>query len=425
MDRSDELLLNRATVKITTTDNVPIGSGFIYYDENLKDKAYILTAAHCLYGDKDTFMTPHDCINIHILSTNGIYQSIRYEVSEALLSTANDVAVIMLNKKCIEDIVGEIPKIKAINHNINASSYVAKGFPYATKGKELVCISPSWIQPSLQPSEFQLRMEDDYTETYTQGFSGSGVCCVVNNSVYLLGIFTRYRSEERGRVIYCQYLSSIDEVLRSNFKRPISFSFIGYNGLDADFFRNQVSTAVTNLGPRFNATINFKLDIAQYFNSIAKDGHFASRFLCYCDDWLKDISSFRYVQSDVVSDIYAKLSAAKQQVIDWASNINWATDKVDTTNIAQQLSALNKQIDEKREELYTHEERQDNPDGTYKFVNKYDKESYELLRLHRDNQELLSRIESIDVKLANHPILIINGLAGCGKSLSFAWRYCY
>jgi hypothetical protein len=416
MTESDELLLNRATVKITTADNNPIGSGFIYYDENLKDTAYILTAAHCLYRDKDTFTSLYDYIEIHILSKSGIYQNIRYEVSEALLSTTNDVAVMILNKKSIEDIVGEIPKIKAINHNINASSYVAKGFPSATKGKELVCISPSWIQSSSQPSEFQLRMEDDYTETYTQGFSGSGICCVVNNCFYLLGIFTRYRSEERGRVIYCKYLSPIDEVLRSNFKRPISFSFIGANGLDADFFRDQVATAITNLGPRFNETINFKLDIAWHFNSIAKDSHFVARFLHYCEDWLKDSSSFRYVQSDIVSDIYAKLLTAKQQVIDWASNINWATDKVDTTDIAKQISSLNKQIDEKREELYKHEERQDNPDGSCRFIYKYDKESYELLRLQRANQELLSRIESIDVKLINHPVLIIKGIAGCGKS---------
>ncbi len=95
--------------------------------------------------------------------------------------------------------------------------FVTKGFPQATKGKELVAVYATWLQEMIQSNRFQLQMNADYTATNVEGFSGAGIFLEANDEIYLYGIFTRFREEENGRVIYCQYIDSVNNLLIKNF----------------------------------------------------------------------------------------------------------------------------------------------------------------------------------------------------------------
>lgn len=108
-------------------------------------------------------------------------------------------------------------------------------------------------------NRFQLTLNEDYSDYHTSGFSGSGVFVNLNGAVYLLGIFTRFRAEEKGRVIYCQYIEKINELLKRSHLPLINFSYTAGYGLTPLFFINQVEASIANLGPRFSEKLNFKL----------------------------------------------------------------------------------------------------------------------------------------------------------------------
>src|SRR5690606_19035722 len=110
------------------------------------------------------------------------YQSIIVKVNQNLVSkkTAEDVAVIELEKAEVEAITGPLPIIQAIRERQSITSFVLKGFPSATKGKEVVLTKPEFVQDLAGENKFQLRLTDDFTtdtsaESKVDGFSGSGV----------------------------------------------------------------------------------------------------------------------------------------------------------------------------------------------------------------------------------------------------------
>ena len=65
----NDLLLSNLSVRLRECDNSqPIGSGVLYYHPDLKNQIYILTAAHCLYKDGDSFAEPREGIKIDLFN---------------------------------------------------------------------------------------------------------------------------------------------------------------------------------------------------------------------------------------------------------------------------------------------------------------------------------------------------------------------
>ena len=67
MYKTNRDLASVVTVRLRKHDSIGtiIGTGTLYYDKTLDDKVYILTAAHCLFEDKDGFQNKFYCGIFH------------------------------------------------------------------------------------------------------------------------------------------------------------------------------------------------------------------------------------------------------------------------------------------------------------------------------------------------------------------------
>ena len=424
---NDDLLTSIAVrIKNSHTNHV-IGSGVLYYEDKLGDKAYIFTAAHCLFADPENYIDRIDDIKIDLYNSSiRLYESIRVQHDRMLIDTKNDISVIIVDKTEVEKIVGEIPVINISYNRQNYTGFVIKGFPRATQGIELDVIYPSWKQVLKKEDYFQLELRESYTDWSVQGFSGSGVFVNTTNEIYLHGIFSRFRSEEKGKVIYCKNLSNVNALLVSSFLPKISNSYLGNNNLTATFFKNHIEKSIKNLGPRFNEELNFRLPIAKLFNDLSFDDKFKSRFYKVFDNWLLESIYHSFPQDSSAKYIDEIFLALKNKVKEWATNnvleigsplkIEWITDAI---------HSLNSKINEEESKFWDlqFEERKkkkekDKESTSYDFDRQpYESELRRLAKMERVNNELLSAITNkVNISIANNPVLIIDGEAGSGKS---------
>ncbi|WPR70324.1 AVAST type 2 anti-phage system protein Avs2 [Flavobacterium sp. NG2] len=265
-------------------------------------------------------------------------------------------------------------------------------------------------------------MKEDYSEYSTRGFSGSGVFLIADEEIYLYGIFTRFRPKEKGKVIYCQYIETVNELLDKNYFTKISFSYFGNYGLTPKFFNKHIQNAIKDLGPRFNESLNFQLPIAKIFNDIAKDNLFFKRFLNIVDKWILE-KGYRKITNNVHLDkIEYDYDELKQKVTDWIKKQeNLVTEKIEVNWIFNSIDKLNEEIEIKTSELYKlqREEEKKNKDiqKDYSYRPPYEEEISRLREIEHGNNEFIDSISNkINVNLANNPYLIIKGDAGNGKS---------
>lgn len=425
IDTSTDKEITKLTVRLKDCqeDNY-IGSGVIYYQDNFKDKVYILTASHCLFKDGDKFQNPRNEIYIDLLKSNfSYYETIKVQVDSDLLFTSEkkDVAVLILNRKEVENIIGEIPKMSSVKERSTYSGFITKGFPKATLGEEIDVLYPTWKQ-DFENDRFQMQLNESYSAYSTQGFSGSPVFLIAKNEIYLFGIFTRFRPEEKGKVIYCQYIEIINELLDNNYLPKISFSYFGNYGLTPEFFNNHIQNAIKDLGPRFDKDLNFHLPIAKIFNDIAKDSLFFKRFLNIVDKWVIE-KGYRKIANNILLDkIESDYDELKRKVTDWIKKQeNSVTEKIEINWIFDSIDKINEEIEVKTSELYKlqWEEEKKNKDiqKDYSYRPPYEQEISRLREIEQGNNEFIDSISNkVNVNLANNPYLIIKGDAGNGKS---------
>lgn len=434
MNPENDNLLSRLVVRIEKSDiGSPIGSGILFSCPRLPDSIYILTAAHCLYEDKEKLEDPRPevvvCLFNPVLAT---YQSITVTVNHDLVSKslARDVAVIILKKTEVEAITGSLPALQAIKERHSNTSFVLKGFPSATKGKEVVLTKPEFVQDMVEENKFQLRLTDDFTtdtsaESKVDGFSGSGIFLESHNNLYLFGIFTRFR--EAQKIIYCQYIKTINELLSAAFLPTIPFTYIGEHGLTPDFLAKYNANAIKNLGPRFSEQLNLRLPIVYDFHDAAKDGVFRRRLLRLIDEWLLHHNySAANKKEGILAKIANEVTGLKQSIIKWYPTIQWEANKpIDLAPLLTGLDTLEQHIDTKQSELYELQreelQKRRNQGGQKKENYGYEPEPYETeLRWLWDTQRaiftLKSALKEVSIALANSPILIIKGEPGSGKS---------
>lgn len=425
IDTTTDKEITKLTIRLKDClDDNYIGSGVIYYQDNFKDKVYILTASHCLYTDGDRFQNQRIEIGIDLLKSNfSDYETIKVKIDSNLLfiSEKKDVAILILEKKEVENIIGEVPKIFCVKDRSTYNGFITKGFPKATLGKEVVVLYPTWSQ-HFEDNRFQIQLHEAYSAYSTQGFSGSPIFLIAGKEIYLYGIFTRFRPEEKGKVIYCQYIETINELLDNNYLQKISFSYFGNYGLTPEFFNKHIQNAVKDLGPRFNKDLNFQLPIAKIFNDIAKDNLFFKRFLNIVDKWILE-KDYRKLANNIHLDkIESDYDELKQKVTDWIKKQeNSVNEKIELNWIFDSINKINEEIEVITTELYKlqRKEEKKNKDiqKDYSYRSPYEQEISRLREIEQGNNEFIDNISNkVNVNLANNPYLIIKGDAGNGKS---------
>lgn len=271
-------------------------------------------------------------------------------------------------------------------------------------------------------NRFQLTLNEDYSDYHTSGFSGSGVFVNLNGAVYLLGIFTRFRAEEKGRVIYCQYIEKINELLKRSHLPLINFSYTAGYGLTLLFFINQVEASIANLGPRFSEKLNFKLPIARHFNDIVRDDIFFKRLIKVFDDWLTEKGYNILKDNKHIGKIETELNAIRQSTITWLDSIGPANIAIIQIQwLLEKIESLNNEIKQKLDDLYilrSQEKRDEKSLDTYSYYSSpYSSEIERLRNINKANDDFADNLQSVlNIKLSNYPFLIIKGDAGSGKS---------
>ena len=190
--------------------------------------------------------------------------------------------------------------------------------------------------------------------------------------------------------------------------------FFGNNGLDQEFFINQVEKEVKNLGPRFNENLNFELPIAKIFNSVAKKSKYYQSIITKTDKWLTEKRYRKLKDNALISEIETELEKLRQKIYNWLIEFQ-QIDLVETDIILlpliEEVKTFDKKISEKQNELWNkrYEEKKYNS-------NKFETELSRLREIQDTNREFIDSIDNLNINLANHPTLIIQGEAGCGKS---------
>lgn len=420
--------VSKLTVRIKNKEtNKTIGSGLLYYHESLRDLLYVITASHCLFKDRDAFTRPINSIIIDFLDpSSNSYHSFQHEVDFTLLNTDvnKDIAVLVLQKSDILKLIKKIPEIKVLKVRNSFKDFIVKGFPEATYGKELAVLYPTWLQTTTEVEKFQLQLNENYDSYSTQGFSGAGVFLLANKQVYLFGIFTRFRPEDRGKVIYCQYIETVNELLEQNFLPALTVTYNGEFGMTQNFFRRQVESSIKNLGPRFSEELNFQLPIAQRFSDITRDNNFTKRFYNTFDNWL-DSRSIRRSENHVsLKEIEEELNSFKEHVQNWIEAVDITLcQPLELNVITQRLRDFEEIIDKKNDELYElqYEKSKLNKEKDNPYARKpYDSEISRLSEISSSNRTLnRSLSNNFNLKLVNSPLLLLNGIAGSGKSHLF------
>ncbi|MFC0781259.1 hypothetical protein, partial [Flavobacterium sp. HJSW_4] len=429
MTEENDIKISKLTVRLQDSETLKYcGSGIIYSHKNLYDKVYILTASHCLFNDGDNFQEIRKKINIDIYNfKTKKYDQIEYTINPNFIfkEIEKDVALLIIDKSLIQNSIEEIPSIKTIKEKSIYKNFIVKGFPNATFNEELAVLYPTWNQHVDSDNRFQLDLHEDYTEYNIQGFSGSGIFLIAENEIYLYGIFTRFRAPDKGKVIYCQYIETFNEILDKNYYTRISFSYFGNFGLTPDFFSQQVQTAIQNLGARFNKDLNFKLPIAKIFNDIAKDDLFFNRFLNVVDKWILE-DGYRKIDDNMhLNQIETNYKLLKQDVTNWVrKQENYVTEKIEIDWILKSIDKINTEINNKIRQLYKlqreEEEKTKHIEKDYSYRAPFEAEIGRLREIDRNNDEFTESIlTKVNVQLANDPYLIIKGDAGNGKSHLF------
>lgn len=192
--------------------------------------------------------------------------------------------------------------------------------------------------------------------------------------------------------------------------------FFDNNGLSPDFFDKQVEKEISNLGPRFNEKLNFELPIGQIFNSISRNRTFRQNLIRKTDKWLTKKGYRALKNNELLEDIEKEIETLQQEVKDWLIEFHdySVESEIVLLPLLEKVRSLNTKASDKTHELFTFRTQQKDKNG--KSKKSFDEELNRLREIKYANQEFLNNIDKLNINLANHPILIIQGEAGSGKS---------
>ncbi|HAY3506922.1 AVAST type 2 anti-phage system protein Avs2 [Elizabethkingia anophelis] len=419
---NDQLLTNLAVRLINVNSKLTVGSGIIYWNPSLYNISYVLTAAHCLFEDSDTFQKPLEEIGLEFYNpAKDIYETLVHRIDHNLIcpNIDNDVAILLLEKSKIEAITGKLVAINIVTNRIGHSEFVAKGFPSATNGKEIVAITPSWSQQLPEIKQFQLHINQDFSDGFSSqyridGFSGAGVFLYDYQQIYLYGIFTRFL--DAGKIIYCQPVTKFEILLRTAYLPLFSYTFFGSHGITSEFFHKNARRSIAELGPRFNSKLNFQLPVASYFNALAKDDFFRQKVTRVTDKQLSaSVFGSEETEIQAVKTLYNELN---QSIETWYKTISWqGNDPIIVDEILEKINCFKETAEQKQNELYEKRYNLTKEDGNKTYGREaFSREISHLNNMVNNLSSFNKGLDSSHIPLSNHPVLLIKGNAGAGKS---------
>lgn len=394
-------------VAIRTIAGAPIGSGFLYFGQ---DSNYIITCLHCVVADsRDLGSSLNDKIMV-IQQLHECQEEISVTISlrnNLLVDKKNDIAVIILDNS--SQIFQKV-KVECLLDNSENKEYKLVGFPLATLGIEHCFCKGEWNSKGASDC-FYITLRDDISDDNVRGLSGGGAFVEIGNVYLLNGIVEGIRGEEKGRVIKTISLAAVNKLLSANFREPLNISFVGINGIDEKFFKDEVKQAIYDMSQCNLLGVNITFDIASYFDCVAKTSNFYHTLWTKLDDWILD--KHRIIGYTENKKLQPVVKALRDEVVKWYTNLSQKPDEI------IEIDSLNENAKSAKEQVR-------------KAIAKYQEDEIEKDERSKDQAisimysydnyfgRLISSLDERKINLSNSPFLIIWGEAGCGKSHLFA-----
>lgn len=226
LDYSIEII-NKITCKIDSPAGN--GTGVLIQTQNT-DYLYVLTAKHCLLGEKFSLDFDKGGTKLFIPSTiDGTFETIQLEEYDNVLYDGdhqNDIAVIILKKVDDREYLNIIPKIKILDEKFLKIQCIFRGYPVPyNRSENIIGITidkVSYVDMNIVTTTTPLNTIDSSSEYNCKGFSGSGVFCFYENEFYLSAIVYEIQ-EPFQRFPVCQ-LSQFNEFMKNGKFETFVFS---------------------------------------------------------------------------------------------------------------------------------------------------------------------------------------------------------
>jgi guanylate kinase len=197
-----------------TDDEKDIGTAVALFSSQTPDLIYIITAKHCLLGQKfDKNLKPEE-IEIYFPFPNDFFQYKMNPTDRVLYSENYDFALIIISADDIKSKGIDIPEIKFLEQDFTSNPVKFRGFPRAYENNEAANIEAKYSGTNVLYTKNPLHSLNDDPISNVQGFSGSGVFFVQNKTVYLIGIVYEFR--ETFSHFKVQNLNPLNELLTIN-----------------------------------------------------------------------------------------------------------------------------------------------------------------------------------------------------------------
>lgn len=401
---NNEIKHNIIRIKTADEKNRVIGSGVLYDEDKLGEHIYLLTAAHCLFSDKDGFSMPLDSVIIEVFNPNdNRYNSFTLtDLSSCVAvctNTHEDLGVVRIPRLILGEIVNSLAKIQLIVDNSDMRMFNVYGYPKANDHQTVLTTPSIWQDWHLGTDQFFLQLQSDMIEGYVQGYSGGGIFVDIDSGeALLMGLFARYQMEERGRIIYAQSLKNINVLLSEKRWVEVTFSYLGAGRVSKRKLESHVSKTIKNLGPNFNPDLNLKTAISLAVDSLERNQVFYKRLTLAINEWFHSCLSYNKGNSE--SDkLESEFSEISSRVVNQLQQQDWRVENcIDIFTAYSELLSFKEYLKDK---LGSFNNAKDNS------------RIYSLIRICESYKNISDKCH---VDLANNPFLIIKGDAGCGKS---------
>lgn len=202
-------IVRSITCRVVTPN--AMGTGIILSGSN-NDEVYLITAKHCLLGKDFSQDVQSEDITVYVPSIDEEHHSISLEHSSQILfpsDTNLDIAIIQVKQ----------PAFKAANVPLLDVRYFQqecffRGYPRADAAQLGVNIPVNFVDNSIVSTQTSLETYDSVSYDNCDGFSGSGVFGLIDQTPYFVGLL--YELKEPFRRFSLYNLSQINSVLSEN-----------------------------------------------------------------------------------------------------------------------------------------------------------------------------------------------------------------
>lgn len=185
--------------------------------------------------------------------------------------------------------------------------------------------------------------------------------------------------------------------------------------LSNDWLNEKNKLAIADLGVRYTPELNVKLDIAKIFDGLGKTQAFHDMFYSHIDSFL--IKGNKLRQCNEISKPLSVIIHSLSGISSLYEAVGLSTlSEVPANKFIDNLSRCQLAINESESALWELREKSKKAGETNNYSDKYLSTLRELRDLDYACNSLLTFINSITVKLANNPFLLLEGNAGIGKS---------